>query len=206
MMLREWFKKMPGLPRSAAPDKARMPEGLFQKCPGCSRILCVQDLEENAYVCPECGHYWRIGARSRIHMVLDKGSFNEWDPHLETADPLQFPGYQQKLEKIRAASGLDEAVLTGSGTVRKLPVAVGVMSADFMMGSMGSVVGEKLTRMIERATAERLPVILFCCSGGARMQEGIFSLMQMAKTAQAIRRHGEAGLLYLSLIHIFPFR
>lgn len=199
-MLREWFKKMPLTPRSAVSDKAQVPEGIFQKCPGCSRILYVQDLAENAYVCPECGHYWRIGARSRIQMVLDKGSFREWDPYLETADPLEFPGYRQKLEKTRTASGLEEAVLTGCGTVRKLPVAIGAMSSDFMMGSMGSAVGEKITRMIERATTEKLPVILFCCSGGARMQEGIFSLMQMAKTAQAIRRHGEAGLLYVPVL------
>ena len=140
-------------------------------------------------------------------MVLDKGSFTEWAADLVSKDPLQFPGYLEKIAKTQGATGLSEAVIVGRGRIRRLDTAIGVMSPDFLMGSMGQVVGERITELFERATEEGLPVVLFCCSGGARMQEGIHSLMQMAKTVQAVRRHSEAGLLYvsvltLSLIHI----
>lgn len=133
-------------------------------------------------------------------MISDSESFQEWDNTLSSKDPLSFPGYRKKLESFKSSTQLDEAVITGKCTIRKNPVAVGVMDSEFMMGSMGSIVGEKITRMIERASLEKLPVILFCCSGGARMQEGIFSLMQMAKTSQALKKHSEEGLLYISVL------
>jgi acetyl-CoA carboxylase carboxyl transferase subunit beta len=133
-------------------------------------------------------------------MVTDTDSFTEWDAALTGSNPLDFPEYDDKIRHLQEHTGLSEAVVTGQASIRGMKVAIGVMSADFMMGSMGTAVGEKITRMIERATAQRLPVILFCCSGGARMQEGILSLMQMAKTSQALKKHDEAGLLYISVL------
>ena len=183
-----------------AQDKAHVPDGMFQKCPQCGTILYGEDVAELQYICPSCGYYFRISAHTRLDMVLDYGSFTEWDGDVCAKNPLNFPGYEKKLSALRAATQLEDAVLTGEGLIRGCPVAIGVMSADFMMGSMGSAVGERITRLIERATEKRLPVVLFCCSGGARMQEGIVSLMQMVKTSQAIKRHKEAGLLYVSVL------
>lgn len=180
--------------------KPEVPEGMFQKCESCKKILYSEDVKKNFYCCPECGKHFRIGARQRIDLVVDKDSFTEWDADLIGKNPLEFPGYEEKLENLRQQTDLQEAVVTGVAGIRGNRTAIGVMSADFLMGSMGTVVGEKITRMVERATADRLPVILFCCSGGARMQEGIFSLMQMAKTSQALKRHEEAGLLYISVL------
>jgi acetyl-CoA carboxylase carboxyl transferase subunit beta len=177
----------------------QVPEGLFKKCPECGEILCTEDIISNYHSCPSCGFYFRINARTRINMISDSESFQEWDNTLSSKDPLSFPGYRKKLESFKSSTQLDEAVITGKCTIRKNPVAVGVMDSEFMMGSMGSIGGEKITRMIERASLEKLPVILFCCSGGARMQEGIFSLMQMAKTSQALKKHSEEGLLYIFL-------
>ena len=133
-------------------------------------------------------------------MVLDRGTFQEWDERMETSDPLNFPGYKKKLERQKAATNMDEAVITGKGEIGGKEVVIAVMGADFMMASMGEVVGEKITRAVERATEMRLPVIIFTCSGGARMQEGIISLMQMAKTSAAPRKHDEAGLLYITVL------
>ena len=181
-------------------DEPQIPDGLFEKCDACGDLIYAEDIVANYYVCPHCGHYFRIRPRTRIRMVLDKGSFEEWDEQLEISDPLEFPGYQSKLEHMKEVTNLEEAVMTGRGTIRGVPVVIGVMASDFMMGSMGHVVGEKITRAVERATKEKLPVILFTCSGGARMQEGIISLMQMAKTSQALKRHDEAGLLYITVI------
>lgn len=180
--------------------KPEVPEGMFQKCEACKKILYSEDVKKNFYCCPECGKHFRIGARQRLELVVDKNSFEEWDADLIGKNPLEFPGYEEKLETLRQQTELQEAVVTGVAGIRGNRTAIGVMSADFLMGSMGTVVGEKITRMVERATADRLPVILFCCSGGARMQEGIFSLMQMAKTSQALKRHEEAGLLYISVL------
>lgn len=177
-----------------------VPDGLFQKCEKCGEIIYTEDVVSNYYVCPDCGAYFRVPPRSRVSMVTDKGSFVEWDTGLNESDPLNFPGYGEKLERMREATGLDEAVITGAAKIDGMPVAIGVMAASFMMGSMGEIVGEKLTRMIERATKEQLPVVIFCSSGGARMQEGIVSLMQMAKTAGALKKHDEAGLFYLSVL------
>ena len=133
-------------------------------------------------------------------MTADRNTFEEWDAELMSADPLQFPGYEEKLQDLRKKTGLNDAVVTGKAEIGGFPAALAVMSSDFLMGSMGTAVGERLTRMVERATRERMPVIIFCCSGGARMQEGIWSLMQMAKVSQALKRHEEAGLLYISVL------
>ncbi len=181
-------------------DEAQIPDGLFEKCDKCNEIVYTEDVVANYYICPNCGNYFRISPRTRISMILDKGSFTEWDTELPISDPLNFPGYQSKLELMKLVTNLDEAVITGEGKIDDTSVAIGVMAANFLMGSMGKVVGEKLTRMIERATKQKMPVIIFCCSGGARMQEGIVSLMQMAKTSQAFKKHDEAGLLYVSVL------
>ena len=181
-------------------SRKEIPGGLFRKCDACRKILYEEDIRENWYCCPECGKNFRIDPWTRIRMLTDKGSFEEWDRELAGDDPLAFPGYEEKPQSTRERTGLTEAVVTGKASIRGSRTALGVMSPDFIMGSMGTAVGEKITRMVERATAERLPVILFCCSGGARMQEGIFSLMQMAKTSQALKRHDEAGLLYVSVL------
>ena len=186
--------------RIRIPRRPRVPDGLFQKCEACKKILYSEDVKKNYDCCPECGKHFRIGARQRIQMVADQGSFEEWDAELTGENPLQFPDYEEKLQALREQTGLQEAVVTGVASIRGERTAIGAMSADFLMGSMGTAVGEKITRMVERATARRLPVILFCCSGGARMQEGIFSLMQMAKTSQALKRHAQAGLLYISVL------
>ena len=176
------------------------PEGLFQKCNCCGKPVYNEDLIENDYVCPVCGNYFRIRPKTRIAMVLDKDTFEEWDAKMDTSDPLNFPGYKNKLERQRSVTNLDEAVITGKGKILGKDVVIAVMGADFMMGSMGEVVGEKITRAVERATQMRLPIIIFTCSGGARMQEGIVSLMQMAKTSAALKRHSDAGLLYISVL------
>ena len=180
--------------------RQQLVEGLFQKCEACNRIVYTEDVIEHKHICPSCGHYFRIAPMERLGMVLDQGSFEEWDKDLVTQNPLDFPGYEKKVSTMQQNTGLSEAVVTGKGTIGGLETAIGVMSANFMMGSMGMIVGEKITRMVERATEQRLPVILFCCSGGARMQEGMMSLMQMAKTSQALKRHDEAGLFYVSVL------
>lgn len=193
------FKKTSNQPQVQL-DDTQIPDGLFQKCVKCNEIVYAEDVVINYYICPHCGSYFRISPRERLSMVLDRGTFQEWNADLPICDPLEFPGYKLKLEHAREVTNLDEAVITGEGQINGRDVAIGVMSSNFMMGSMGSVVGEKITRMIEEATSRRLPLILFCCSGGARMQEGIVSLMQMAKTSQALKKHDEAGLLYISVL------
>lgn len=210
-MLNDMFKKnlaAGGEQKKLTQDKkrkdslydAQVPEGLFDKCDKCNEIVYLEDVVQNLYICPVCGSYFRISPRIRLSMVLDSGSFTEWDTNLPVSDPLCFPGYQEKLNHLRMATGLEDAVVTGKGTIDGMEVAIGVMASTFLMGSMGETVGEKITRLIETATENRLPVILFCCSGGARMQEGIISLMQMAKTAGAIKKHDEAGLLYTTIL------
>ena len=180
--------------------RQQLTEGLFQKCEACTRIVYTEDIIEHNHICPSCGHYFRVAPMERLGMVLDSGSFEEWDKDLQTQNPLDFPDYEKKVKKMQQNTGLSEAVVTGKGRIGGLETAIGVMSSKFLMGSMGMIVGEKITRMVERATEERLPVILFCCSGGARLQEGMLSLMQMAKTSQALKKHDEAGLLYISVL------
>ena len=199
-MLKEMLKKTPKRIVKNESSKSNVPDGMFMRCPKCKEIIYSEDLVSNKYVCPKCEHYFRINAKQRIEMVLDKGSFEEWHKDITTDNPLNFPNYIEKIEKTKKITGLDEAVITGKGKIKGKDVAIGVMSADFIMGSMGSVVGERITRLFEKATEEKLPVVMFCCSGGARMQEGTVSLMQMAKTSQAVKRHDEAGLLYVSVL------
>lgn len=182
-------------------QKREVPDGLWTKCEGCGSPLYHKDLARNLYVCPRCGFHHKIGARERIAQVVDDvAAFEEFDAHLCPADPLEFPHYHEKLEEDRRRTGLNDAVVTGKGSVGGYPAVIIAFDFFFRGGSMGSVVGEKVTRAFERATALRLPVIAFPASGGARMQEGIFSLMQMQKTASAVDRHSRAGLLYISVL------
>ncbi|RUT29527.1 acetyl-CoA carboxylase carboxyltransferase subunit beta [Paenibacillus zeisoli] len=180
--------------------RREIPEGLMNKCGSCGAIQYSKELDKNLKVCPNCGYHMRLNAMERIRYLLDEDSFVEYDEDLVSEDPLGFPGYATKLEQQTLKSGLREAVVTGQGTISELPVIVAVMSFDFFTGSMGSVVGEKITRAIEAATESRLPLIIFSTSGGARMQESILSLMQMAKTSAALARFNEQGGLYISVI------
>lgn len=180
--------------------RPEVPDGLLKKCNVCKSAIFTQDVKDGYYICPKCHNYFRIHARRRIQMIADEGSFREWDDGLETKNPLNYKGYEEKIRLMQEKTGLDEAILTGSALIHGKKAAVGVCDSRFIMASMGEVVGEKITRMIERATKEKLPVILFACSGGARMQEGIVSLMQMAKTSAALKRHSDAGLLYVSVL------
>ena len=177
-----------------------VPDNLMRKCNACKAAVFVDEVKQNHYICPHCGNYFHVPAYRRIKMIADRKSFTEWDEHMEEQNPLQYKGYEEKLCALRERTGLDEAVVTGKCTIKGTPVALGVCDCRFMMSSMGEVVGEKITRVFERATKERLPVILYICSGGARMQEGLVSLMQMAKTSMAIRRHSDAGLLYVPVL------
>lgn len=182
------------------PKEPSVPEGLWVKCPKCRKMIYREDIKENFYACPKCGGYFRIKTKTRIRLVLDPGSFEEWGIDIPDKNPLDFPQYGEKLEALREKTRLSEAVTIGKGKICGQETVFGVCDARFLMGSMGSVVGERITQAVERATRERLPIILFCCSGGARMQEGIVSLMQMAKTSAALKRHSEAGLLYLPVL------
>lgn len=177
-----------------------VPEGLWIKCPKCGETLYKDDVVGNHYVCYRCGGYFRVRARNRIRMVADPKSFEEWDRGLETPNPLHYEGYQEKIAGLKEKTKLDEAVVTGKIRINGEEAVIGICDVRFLMGSMGYVVGEKLTRAIEKATELRLPLILFTASGGARMQEGIVSLMQMAKTSAALRRHSDAGLLYITIL------
>ena len=181
-------------------EEPSIPEGLWRKCNKCGQPIYVEDVKNNFYICPKCGGYFRVHAYRRLEMLLDENSFEEWNQEMPFSNPLDFPGYEKKVEAAREKTGLNEAIVTGKGRIEGFEAAVGVCDARFMMSSMGHVVGEKITQMVERATKEKLPVILFACSGGARMQEGLVSLMQMAKTSAALERHHEAGQLFVSVL------
>ena len=184
--------------------KPEAPEGILKKCNKCGAAILTDEVITGKYICPKCHGYFRIPAYKRIELVTDAGSFEEWDAKIDEGErpenPLDFRGYTEKVEALREKTGLDEAVVTGKATICGQPVVIGVCDGRFMMASMGHAVGEKITRAVERATEERLPVVLFTCSGGARMQEGIISLMQMAKTSAALKRHSDAGLLYVPVL------
>ncbi len=169
-------------------------------CPACKKELIKSTVVKKKYVCYECGHYFRVRAKNRIRMVADAGSFEAWGEELTTGNPLNFPEYEDKVAQTQEKTGLKEGVTIGKCTIYGEKTVLGVIDARFMMGSMGHVVGERITMAMERATEEKLPVILFCCSGGARMQEGIISLMQMAKTSGAVKRHSDEGLLYVPVL------
>lgn len=179
--------------------KPEVPDELFSQCPSCKYTIYQKDLGSER-ICPHCGYTFRISAQERLALTIDMGTFKEMFTGLETQDPLNFPGYQKKLAAMREATGLDEAVVTGTALIKGEKVALGIMDSNFIMASMGTVGGEKVTRLFEFATKEQLPVVLFTASGGARMQEGIMSLMQMAKISAAVKRHSNAGLFYLTIL------
>lgn len=177
-----------------------IPQGLWRKCNKCGRPIYTEDVKNNFYICPKCDGYFRVHAYRRIEMTIDSGSFEEWDREMEFVNPLNFPGYEKKVQAVREKTNLNEAVVTGRGTIHGQKTVIAVCDSRFIMSSMSHNVGEKIARAVERATALRLPVIIFACSGGARMQEGLVSLMQMEKTSAAIKRHSDAGLLYISVL------
>ncbi|WP_240758596.1 acetyl-CoA carboxylase, carboxyltransferase subunit beta [Lactococcus lactis] len=178
-----------------------VPDELFAKCPACKHSIYSKDLGAEK-ICPHCGYNFRITAKERLALLLDDvdQDFEEKFTGIDSKNPLDFPGYPEKLAATKAKTGLDEAILTGLATIKGHKTALAIMDSSFIMASMGTVVGEKLTRLFELATAEKLPVVVFTASGGARMQEGIMSLMQMAKISAAVKRHSNAGLLYLTVL------
>lgn len=181
-------------------SKREIPEGLISKCPKCAAIQYSKDLEKNLKVCPSCGHHHKLNAFERIEMILDDGRIFEYDADLVSEDPLGFAGYVDKLNRSMESTGLRDAVVTGEGTIGGYPAVVAFMSFDFFAGSLGSVVGEKITRAVEAAMQKKYPLIIFSTSGGARMQESILSLMQMAKTSAAIKKYQDSGGFYVSVI------
>ena len=205
-MLRNMFKKTytkidtKYKPPKGDAEEPGIPEGLWRKCNKCGQPIYVEDVKNNYYVCPKCSGYFRVHAYRRIEMIVDEGTFEEWNKEMPFSNPLDFPGYEKKVLAAREKSHLNEAIVTGKGMIDGNPAVVGVCDARFIMSSMGHVVGEKITDAVERATKEKLPVIIFACSGGARMQEGIVSLMQMAKTSAALKRHHKAGQLFVSVL------
>lgn len=202
-MIRDMFKRNTKKQTSKTPDslmKNEMPEGIMAKCPACKKNTLTKELITNLKVCPSCNHHFTMTANERVASLFDENTFISMDEHLKTENPLGFPGYIEKVEEDAKRTGLNEAVLTGTGEIEGCKVAVAIMDSHFRMGSMGSVVGEMITRAIEKATEEEIPMLIFTASGGARMQEGVLSLMQMAKTSVALSRHADAGLLYISIM------
>ena len=191
-------------PSNLKRPKRGVPEGLWRRCPGCQQTIFRKEAEKRLGVCPECDYHWYVPARQRIDQVLDEGTFEEWDAGLEPADPLEFVDkrpYRQRLKEEQERTGLRDAAVVGTGMIRARRVAFGVTDSSFIMGSMGSVVGEKLTRTVERATRDELPLIIISGSGGgARMHEGMLSLMQMAKVSAALARFDDAGGLFISVL------
>ena len=180
--------------------RSDIPVGKWVKCSNCKEILYKEDLHKNYSVCPNCGNHFRLSSRRRIEQIIDEGTFDEFELDIKTDNPLDMDDYVKKLDTLKEKTGLDEAVKCGVGNINSEKVVICVMDSNFMMGSMGKVVGEKITYSIEKAIELNLPVIIFCASGGARMQEGIISLMQMAKTSAAIKRLSESENLYISVL------
>lgn len=204
MKLKSIFKKTPFIKpevkETASQIKPEVPEGLLKRCNKCGKGIFTEDYKKNLYICPKCGGYLRMPAQKRIEFLTEADSFEEWDTGLSTENPLHMIGYPDKIKALQDKTKLDEAVITGKARIGENEVALMVMDGRFLMASMGEVVGEKIARGVERATKEKLPVIIFTCSGGARMQEGMTSLMQMAKTSAALKRHSDAGLLYITVL------
>ncbi|GGG20933.1 acetyl-CoA carboxylase, carboxyltransferase subunit beta [Paenibacillus abyssi] len=199
-MFKDLFHKKKYATIPSERPKRDIPEGLMNKCPKCGTIHFSKELEKSLKVCSSCGHHFRLNAWERIQMILDDGAITEYDADMVSEDPLEFPGYATKLEQQKKNSGLLDGVITGEGKIGGFPVVVAVMSFDFFSGSMGSVVGEKITRAIEHAMVKEVPLLIFSTSGGARMQESILSLMQMAKTSAALARFQSGGGLYISVL------
>ena len=174
--------------------------GKWIKCDNCKEILYKDDVKNNLSVCPNCGKHFRLSARRRIEQVIDKDTFIEIDENLHSTNPIKFEGYTQKIDLLEEKTKIKEAIKIGTGKIHNIDVAIGVMDGNFLMGSMGEVVGEKIVHLVDLAIEKRLPVIIFCVSGGARMQEGMISLMQMAKTSTALAKLEKAGLLYISVL------
>ena len=185
---------------SSADNHPYIPEELWIKCPVCKNAVLSSDLMENHKVCPKCNYHFRVAARQRIEMTVDEGTFCEMDGDMNSSNIIGFPDYEKKLKNAKLSSGENESVITGTGKICGQDTVIAVMNSQFMMGSMGTVTGEKITRAFEYATEHRLPVVIFTVSGGARMQEGILSLMQMAKTSGAVKLHSDAGLLYITVL------
>ena len=204
-MLKNLFRKQEYITVSSKPlyDKEftpNIPNGKWVNCKKCKSIIYLEDLENDYHVCPTCNYHFNISSDERVKQIFDEGSFVPMFEQIEATNPLDFPRYEEKLNKVKEKSNLSEGVLCGTGKIDSKKVAAAIMDSKFLMGSMGCAVGERITRTIEYATANKLPLIIFTASGGARMQEGILSLMQMAKTSAAIAKHDEAGLLYVSVI------
>lgn len=204
MSLFDWFaNRRKTAPSDPIQQEREIADGLWTKCEACDVTIYAKDLRANQMVCPECNHHVRIDSRERIQQLIDPGTWVAMDENLIGCDPLQFRDrkpYSERLKDYQDKTGLRDAVQTGVGKLEGLPVGLAVMDFSFMGGSMGSVVGEKITRLIERGTRENLPVLIVCASGGARMQEGMLSLMQMAKTSAALERHRQARLLYIPIL------
>ena len=181
-------------------NKPYIPDELWVKCPVCKNVMLSSDLEDNYKVCIKCGYHFRIPARQRIKMTADEGTFEEFDKDMMSANIIDFPEYTRKLKNAKINSGENESVITGLCSIGGQKTVIAVMNSQFMMGSMGTVTGEKITKAFEYATENRLPVVIFTVSGGARMQEGILSLMQMAKTSGAVKLHSDKGLLYITVL------
>ncbi|WP_077214224.1 acetyl-CoA carboxylase, carboxyltransferase subunit beta [Bacillus dakarensis] len=202
-MLKDIFTKKQKIKYATIPSevsKKDVPEGIMTKCPNCKKIMYSKELQKNLKVCFHCDYHYPMNAKERIASFLDEGSFIEYNQDLKSTNPLGFPGYTEKVEKDREKTGMNEAVVTGSGTVNQHSIVVAIMDSTFRMGSMGSVVGEKITRAIEKAGEEGVPFVIFTASGGARMQEGVLSLMQMAKTSVALKKFSENGGLTIAIM------
>ena len=200
MKLQNMFKKNRKSYIPLKSERPEVPEGLLKKCNKCGAAILTEEVKSAGYICPKCQGYFRVHAYERIRMTVDEDSFEEWEKDMEFVNPLEFKGYEEKVKSLKEKTGLSEAVVTGKASIEGNPAVIAVCDGRFLMASMGQVVGEKITRAVERATKEQLPVIIFACSGCARMQEGIVSLMQMAKTAAALKQHSDAGLLYVSVL------
>lgn len=200
-MLKDFFggkKKYAAVPNEKA--KRDVPEGLMQKCPNCKKIFYRKELRNNLYVCPACDFHHRLNAWERIRNLFDQDIFEEWDENLTSNNPLEFPDYEEKIKQDQVKTKLSEAVVTGKGTINGFSTAFCVMDSRFRMGSMGSVVGEKIARALENAKELEIPFVIFTASGGARMQEGVLSLMQMTKTSMAVKRFSDSGGLFISVM------
>lgn len=192
--------KSEGKEEKTTPKNDNIPENILYKCPRCQNVILEEEFQSLDRVCPKCNYHGRLTAKERIALTIDNGSFTEFDINMKSLNPIDFPNYEEKQQKLRDETGLNDAVITGEGTIKGIKTVIAVMDSHFMMASMGSVVGEKITRAIEYATEKNLPIIIFTASGGARMQEGIVSLMQMAKTSGAVAKHSESGNLYITVL------